>query len=89
MPEAERPPGDAYAPLSDDELRGAWDLFRTGAPVPCPHDGAPLALAVDASAGVYRFVCTGCGASSPWFESTPQGLRLRGTSHSGPAPAED
>jgi hypothetical protein len=82
MPDAERPPGGSHAPLSDDQLRSAWDEFRAGAVVDCPNDGAPLALAVDASAGAYRFVCTRCGTSTAWFESTPQGLRLRGNSPS-------
>jgi hypothetical protein len=64
-------------------LRACWARFRAGEPVPCPIDRAPLALTVDASAGTYRFVCTQCGVSSPWFESGPGGIRVRG------APDED
>ncbi|HEY4012674.1 MAG TPA: hypothetical protein VGM06_05025 [Polyangiaceae bacterium] len=60
-----------------DDLRSCWARFRSGDPVPCPIDRAPLALAVDASAGTYRFVCTDCGVSSPWFESGPAGIRVR------------
>jgi hypothetical protein len=81
MPDAERPPGGSHAPITEAQLGSAWDEFRAGAVVDCPNDGAPLALAVDASAGVYRFVCTRCGTATPWFESTSQGLRLRRASH--------
>ncbi len=70
-----------------NELRAAWDRFRTGAVVPCPIDGSHLALSVDASAGAYRFVCTQCGAASPWFESTVNGIRLR--EHSAELPRAD
>jgi hypothetical protein len=89
MPDAERPPGGSHAPLSENQLRIAWDEFRAGAVVDCPNDGSPLALAVDASAGTYRFVCTCCGTATPWFESTPQGVRIRGPSQSRPPPADD
>lgn len=68
-------PYDGGAP--SEELRACWSRFRSGDPVPCPSDRAPLALAVDASAGTYRFVCTDCGAASPWFESGPAGMLLR------------
>jgi hypothetical protein len=66
-----------HAAGPSDELRACWSRFRSGDPVPCPLDQAPLALAVDASAGAYRFVCTTCGASSAWFESGPSGIQLR------------
>jgi hypothetical protein len=90
MPDAERPPSGPPAPLSDEQLRRAWDDFRSGAVVDCPNDGAPLALAVDASVGIYRFVCTRCGTATPWFECAGQGLRVRGSSPSqAPPPAED
>ena len=63
---------------STDELRASWSRFRSGEAVPCPVDQAPLALAVDASAGTYRFVCTQCGTASAWFESGPAGIQVRG-----------
>jgi hypothetical protein len=62
-----------------DELASVWEQFRAGAMVACAKDGGPLALAVDAGAGAYRFVCTSCGNSSPWFECGPAGLRVRST----------
>lgn len=72
------PPHGPRTPLgATKDLRAAWDRFRTGAVVPCPKDGSHLALAVDSSAGAYRFVCTQCGATSPWFESAGNGIRLR------------
>jgi hypothetical protein len=37
-----------------------------------------MALAVDASAVAYRFVCTQCGAASAWFESNANGIRVMG-----------
>ena len=63
---------------STEELRAAWMHFRSGNAVLCPIDRAPIALAVDASVGTYRFVCTKCGAASAWFESEPTGVRIRG-----------
>jgi hypothetical protein len=77
MTDTERPPGASRALASAEGVRSAWDEFRAGGVVDCPNDGAPVALAVDASAGAYRFVCTRCGTASYWFESGPQGLRLR------------
>jgi hypothetical protein len=89
MPDTERPPpGGPPAPLSDEQIRKAWDDFRSGAVVACPNDGAALALAVDASAGIYRFVCTRCGTATPWFECSGLGLRLRGASPSQAPPDE-
>jgi len=74
--------GQPPARVTAGELRAGWDHFRSGETVPCPLDGAPLALAVDGAYGIYRFVCTQCGASSAWFESGPNGLQVR-------APAPD
>jgi hypothetical protein len=76
---------DAPPPLSTVEaVREVWDTFRTGSTVACPTDGAPMALSVDGSGGVYRFVCTSCGTSSAWFESGPGGLTLRVAPGKGP-----
>jgi mono/diheme cytochrome c family protein len=81
MDDAEKPPDGAPDPLaSPSVLQAAWDRFRSGDAVACPVDGAPLALAVDASAVIYRFVCTQCGTSSDWFESGLTGMRVQGTS---------
>jgi len=77
MTDAEKPPGASHALSGAEEVRSAWEEFRAGEVVACPTDGAPLALAVDASAGAYRFVCTRCGTASAWFESDPRGLRIR------------
>jgi hypothetical protein len=77
MANADKPSdGAELGPTSIEELSGAWDYFRAGAIVACALDNAPLALSVDASAGAYRFVCTQCGASSYWFESGPEGVRI-------------
>lgn len=81
MSDAQKSPDDSQAQLgSTDELRTAWNHFRSGSGVACPLDRAPLALAVDASAGIYRFVCTECGTASAWFESGPAGIHVRGHS---------
>lgn len=81
MSDAAKPPDASPAPLGTaDELKDVWDRFRGGDVVACPSDGAPMALSVDAAAGVYRLVCTRCGLASPWFESGPSGLRIRGSS---------
>jgi hypothetical protein len=79
MPDAGTPPDSTAAPLgSMKELVDAWTRFRAGEIVACPTDGAALALSVDASAGVYRFVCTTCGTASSWFEAGPTGtLEIR------------
>jgi hypothetical protein len=71
MARASSPDDPETALDSDSELRDAWNHFRSGEVVSCPLDRAPLALAVDAAGGVYRFVCTACGAGSVWFESGP------------------
>jgi hypothetical protein len=77
MTDAEKPTGASHALSDAEDVRIAWDEFRAGEVVACPNDGAPVALAVDASAGAYRFVCIRCGTSSAWFESGPRGLRIR------------
>jgi hypothetical protein len=85
MANADKPSdGSNLGPSAVDELAGAWEYFRAGAIVACAQDNAPLALSVDASAGAYRFVCTQCGASSFWFESGPDGVRIH--RHSTPPP---
>jgi hypothetical protein len=69
---------ESAAPLSSvEELQEVWDAFRTGSPATCPTDGSSMALSVDGSVGVYRFVCTRCGTASVWFESGPNGMTLR------------
>jgi hypothetical protein len=74
MADAAPPPESSPAPLSSmQELVDAWSRFRAGEVVPCPNDRASLALSVDASVGIYRFVCTTCGTASSWFESGPTG----------------
>jgi hypothetical protein len=83
MPDAALPPDGLPTPLSNpDELQAVWDHFRAGDVITCPVDARPLALCVDAAATVYRFVCTHCGAASPWFESGPTSIQLRGHSQS-------
>ncbi len=60
MADAKPPePADGVAaPLaSPAEVSAAWTKFRAGDVAPCPADSAPLALAVDGTALVYRFVC--------------------------------
>jgi uncharacterized protein YbaR (Trm112 family) len=75
---ASKNPSGLQTPLVSDELRLAWNHFRSGDMVACPVDRAPLALTVDASAGIYRFVCTECGVVSAWFESGTLDIRLCG-----------
>jgi hypothetical protein len=74
---ADATPRKAAQLASIEELGSVWDGFRSGSVVHCGKDDAPLALAVDAAAGAYRFVCTQCGNASPWFESSPNGIRVR------------
>jgi hypothetical protein len=88
MPDA-KPPETAEgvaAPLSSHaDVSAAWDVFRAGGVAPCPVDGAPLALQVDGTSLVYRFVCVKCGASSTWFEASFGGkLKMRGPRPGGP-----
>jgi hypothetical protein len=78
------PPAGLAVPLgTKEELRDVWERYRRGASVPCPADAVPMALAVDAAAGAYRFVCTQCGVSSAWFESSAHGIVVRGYSAPG------
>jgi hypothetical protein len=80
MADAAKPP-DVPAPLGTaDDLKEVWERFRKGGMVSCPSDKGPMALSVDAAAGIYRLVCTNCGLASPWFESGPAGIRIRGQS---------
>jgi len=67
--------------ISLAELVPRWNSFREGAPIACPRDGGPLAIAVDSTAHAYRMICVRCGAASSWFESRPTGIHVRtGTS---------
>jgi hypothetical protein len=76
--ESSRPASRLVGSLGTVEGLGAvWDGFRAGGVAHCPRDTSPLALAVDAAAASYRFVCVRCGVASPWFESGAAGLRLR------------
>jgi hypothetical protein len=78
MDDSSQPPDLTAASLDDAEALGRiWDRFRAGETVPCPIEGSRFALSVDGAAGVYRFVCTGSGHASPWFEAGPDGLHLR------------
>jgi hypothetical protein len=90
MPDDAKSPDVPRAQLGTaEDLKEVWDRFRAGDVVYCPSDAAPLALAVDGSAGAYRFVCTQCGLASPWFESGPNGMRVRSHASTGsgqPAP---
>ncbi|HEX8794839.1 MAG TPA: hypothetical protein VF765_28025 [Polyangiaceae bacterium] len=79
----ETPEGVASPLTSPDEVSKAWKAFRAGV-APCPVDGAPLALAVEGTANVYRFVCVKCGAASAWFEAGAGGLKPRGPRAGGP-----
>jgi hypothetical protein len=88
MADAAKPPNGS--PLSSgDDLGHLWDRFRAGGVALCPSDAAPLALSVDASAGLYRFVCIGCGSASAWFESDPDGIRTRAQMPTGPGHVGD
>ena len=63
---------------SIEGMSRVWERFRGGGAAACPRGDASMALAVDAAAGAYRFVCTTCGLASPWFESGPDGMKIRG-----------
>jgi hypothetical protein len=76
MEDVPKPGWDASFLHTLDGVRGIWTRFRDGGSVPCPADGAPMALAVDAFAAAYRFVCPTCGLASSWFESGANGLRV-------------
>ena len=73
-------PSDADANASgvDEALLAAWSSFCKGDVAQCPRDRGPMALCVDGAAAAYRFVCVPCGFASSWFESGPQGMKLRG-----------
>jgi hypothetical protein len=76
MDDAQKPARDAASLHTLDGVRGIWNHFRAGGSVPCPADGVPMALAVDAFAAAYRFVCPTCGMASSWFESGVNGVRV-------------
>lgn len=80
MSDAPKTPEGTPSLTSSEEVKAVWDRFRSGAAAPCPTGNGLMALSVDAGAGAYRLVCTTCGAASPWFESGPGGVRLRGQS---------
>lgn len=83
------PPESEAPPLSTSgELASAWQTFRAGGIAQCPVDGAPLALSVDGTANVYRFVCTKCGVASSWFEAGAAGLLVRGPRTPVPSPPD-
>ena len=72
----------AYVQLNDDAaLAKAWAQWRACDVVICVADGAPVALNVDATVATYRFVCTECGNSSPWFEASADGVQARSSAH--------
>ncbi len=75
--------GRQHTDLSQEATAILWDAYRGGKPALCPNDAWPLALSVDAGS-TYRFVCTHCGTSSPWFEAGVSGVQLR----SMPPPAD-
>jgi hypothetical protein len=70
------PQGRQQTDLSQEATAALWETYRTGKPAQCPNDAWPLALSVD-GASAYRFVCTNCGTSSPWFEAGTNGIQLR------------
>jgi hypothetical protein len=81
MPDATDATDAQNAPLSSAaSVRPLWERFRSGGVALCPNDGAPMALAVEGSIDVYRFVCVRCGTSSPWFEAKMTKLHIRGQS---------
>jgi hypothetical protein len=73
------PQGQKVGDLSQDATAALWDKYRGGQPAECPNDAWPLALSVDAMSA-YRFVCTHCGTSSPWFEAGQSGIQVRNPS---------
>ena len=79
----------ANAAGSLEDLTVTWERFRAGGAAPCARGDATMALAVDAAAGAYRFVCTACGRASPWFESGVDGLKSRGGVESFAPPTAD
>ncbi len=83
----------AQREITPEELLPLWESFRGGAPIACPREGGPIAIAVDATAHAYRMICVRCGAASSWFESKPTGIHVRtGTSSmpvARPNPSDD
>jgi hypothetical protein len=78
------------APLSTIAgLRPVWERFRRGGVALCPVDMGPMALAVDGSVDVYRFVCVQCGHASPWFEAKLDRLHIRGQSETAPGAIDE
>jgi hypothetical protein len=71
-----KPSPDTSFLRTQEGVREIWDLFRAGGSAHCPADGAPMALAVDAFAAAYRFVCPTCGLASSWFECGRHGLQV-------------
>jgi len=65
------------ATFSEADVASLWDRYRAGELVSCPRDSGNLALSVDGGAQIYRFVCSRCGSSSPWFGMTRIGLVIR------------
>lgn len=79
-----------HAPLSTIAgLKPVWERFRAGGIAPCPVDGGPMALAVDGSVDIYRFVCVQCGHASPWFEAKLTHLAIKGTAPTIPGTTDE
>jgi hypothetical protein len=74
---SDRPPPPFPTLGTAQDIQVLWEAFRAGQVVPCPADAAPVALSVDGTANVYRFVCTSCGLASPWFESGAGAVHVR------------
>jgi hypothetical protein len=74
--QATLPPGAASAAFSVEQTTALFRIYREGGVTPCPRCTVHVALSID-SANSYRFVCTGCGASSPWFQAGPEGITPR------------
>ncbi len=78
------------APLSTlAGLKPVWERFRSGGIAPCPVDGGPMALAVDGSVDIYRFVCVQCGHASPWFEAKLTHLAIKGATPTSPGASDE
>jgi hypothetical protein len=48
-----------------------------------------MALGVDGTIDVYRFVCVPCGHASPWFEAKLDRLHIRGQSETSPGATDE
>jgi hypothetical protein len=78
------------APLSTlAGLKPVWERFRSGGIAPCPVDGGPMALAVEGSVDIYRFVCVQCGHASPWFEAKLTHLAIKGATPTSPGASDE